>query len=58
MGNTEQKRVERGEDMGIHGGGFSKVAECEGYTLFSSLLVYASLLFFSLLSLSLSLSGE
>lgn len=34
----------REEDLGIHGGGFSKVAEREGYTRFSSLLVCASVL--------------
>ena len=50
MGNTEHKRAGREEDLGIHGGGFSKVAEREGYTRFSSLLVCASVL-----SLSLSL---
>ena len=47
MGNTEQKRVGREEDLGIHGGGFSKVAEREGYTRFS-LLVCASVLSLSL----------
>lgn len=37
MGNTEQKRAGREEDLGIHGGGFSKVAEREGYTRFNNL---------------------
>ena len=40
--------------MGIHGGGFSRVAKCEGYALFS--LLVSSCLFSRLFSPLLSLS--